>query len=491
MNTFSSRKIIALVLFLKIALAFFFIFLQEKTPSLSFLSDIDTSEYIAPMDNYVDYGNYALTPTSEPYAGRLPGFVFPYLLFRLLFSKTVSSLLLGFFILGISVVSSYCLIKIIKTYTHYLLPMLLALLALEIIPYYWRFNWTLHPNYLAASLLIILIFFIQRNLQTPIKRELFLIGFLLIWIMLLRGFTILFIPITLFIFFIALKQKQFSLKRIVIHLLIIIIPIFFIESVWIARNLIALKQFVPLQTSFVPGSNNKSSEYTYESRTKYSIFKLRELIACWGGDNFWYFKNADMKWFTEADDSLPANRMFSENIFGGSFTPQLLDSLKNDVSFSYSVGLTKSQHDSIEEHIVNFSEQLKTEFKKNKPFYFYFVAPIKRCGNLVIANTVQDWIGVSFKKSSLAFKTLKLLSLAVYYLMLIIGIYTVFFNLKFIVRDTFLLLLTLFAGSILFTFMFIVNAAHYSYFIYGYIPLCILNFIFFTIIRVGRVPAQL
>lgn len=48
---------------------------------------------------------------TEPYAGRLPGFVFPYIVFRAIFSEITANILLGCFILfePSLVIASYAL----------------------------------------------------------------------------------------------------------------------------------------------------------------------------------------------------------------------------------------------------------------------------------------------------------------------------------------------------------------------------------------------
>lgn len=441
-----------------------------------FIDNPDRSEYLRPIDNFVDHGHYSLSPEGEPYAGRLPGYVLPYLPIRLIFNQLTSIWLLGLFTLLMSAIATFKLIKLFKKNNSPWWLIALLITCIEVLPYYWHWDWAIHPNSLAVSCLILSFCSLQNYFESQKKSSLLAAGFFIAWVFMLRGFTFLFIPATLLVIFVfQWKQKKKTITNI-IELGIFILPLFMAEASWIGRNYISLHKFIPLQTTFVPGNDNINNEYGYRSYTKYSMLKLREMINCWGGDNFWYFKNADMKWFTDDENKLPASVQFNASVFTGKITPELLDELKGTVVYSFNPSLNQNQHDSIEKIIVEKSTNLKREFMSNKAWYFYTVAPFKRISNLAIKNTTQDWPGKSFKESGILEKIFKLLSLALY----VIGSVSLIFALPFMWKkhksNPLFQLLLLYFLSVVLVFALVINSAHYSYFMYGFVPATILLF---------------
>lgn len=478
LKTLNTKNLLIVLSILLVKILLYLIFVNKNITPLYgnsiFIDNPDRSEYIAPIDNYIDGGIYSLSFQGSPYAGRLPGYVFPYILFRFVFSQNSSLILLGIFTVLISVVASFKLFKMITKHTASNTAGIISLIALEFLPYYWHWDWTLHPNSLSASCLIIAICFLHQFLSQQNKRDLFYAGFFLAWLFFLRGFTFLFIPITIPVLYFFMKKNQYTFKKTLICLSLFISPLLFSETAWISRNFITLNQFIPLQTSFVPGANSSNGEYGYGSFTKYSMTKLRELINCWGGDNFWYFKNADLNWFASKDSPVSAKDQFSDKIFSEKLSPADLEELRHAVSYSFNHDLSLTQHDSIEKIIVQKSLELKDEFMKSHAAYFYFVAPFMRLNNFLLKNTTQDWPGLAFKDSPIWKKILKLLSLFIYGSSLVTVLTLIIIKFKSILHQCLSLLLMLYTFCIILTFAFVINSAHYSYYIFGYVPSVIL-----------------
>lgn len=435
-----------------------------------FIDNPDRAEYISPIDNLIDSGSYSLTENGEPYAGRLPGFVFPYIFFRLLFASKTSMILLGLFALALSLFASLKLSELMLKWTNSMFATIATLFALEFFSYYWHWDWTLHPNSISSSSLILSICYLFEYFQLQKNKHLLLAGTFLAWLFMLRGFTFLLLPVTTLCILLFMKQKGLDIKKIMKSTMILLFPVLLFESCWVLRNFISLHQFIPLQTSFVPGANSSNAEYGYGSYTKYSMTKLREMINCWGGDNFWYFQSADMKWFTDPEIKTKASDQFSKRIFSKDLTPEMLDELKGSVIFSLDKNLTQQAHDSLEDLIIKKSIQNRKTFMETKSSYFYFIAPFKRINNLLAKNTVQDWPGISFKNSSVIQKAIKLSSLGIYFLSLIAFLFFSIYKFKRIRTEPFLLMLFLYTISTLLVFGFVINSAHYSYYIFGYIP---------------------
>jgi hypothetical protein len=459
---------------LKIAIYYIFIpsALNVKHAGPVFLDHPDNGEYLTPSDNLVKYGTFSLSEGGEPYAGRLPGFIFPYLPLRILFEEEVARFLLGCFIISMSIWASIAIAQMLYERTGTIWAPVLAVVLLSVLPYYWHYDWTLHPNSLAASCTVLFIFYGHCYLKSSKSSYLVTAGFFLAWLFMLRGFTLVFIPVCSALLAYYLRSKKgSSIQTLLLSLLIFLSPLILFEGIWITRNYLALHQIVPLQTAFVPGADNNTPEYDFTSKTKNSMMKVRELIDCWGGDNFWYFRNSDMRWFISDPAVTPsAGSWFGSKIFSNRMSPSAIDSLRANVRYSFSSKLSPAQHDSIEKAITEKSEHYARQFKSDKFVYYYLFAPVKRLSNLFIKNTSQDWPGSDFKSSGMVQKALKLLSVFFYGLVLFLLIPALFVCVFKRHPDPLEGLLVSLIVSLIFVFAFVLNVAHYNYFIFGYVP---------------------
>lgn len=477
-------KWLVLAFSIKLFLYFLFIY-NDNSPrrkfSGPFIKSADHSEYITPIDNLIEYGNYALGSDSEPYAGRLPGFVFPYIIFRAIFNESTSNILLGSSILLLSVIASYALGLLLFNLARKRWAFITGFLLINFIPYFWHYDWTLHTSSLGVSCLIFFIYYFQCYTTHPIKKHLLCAGFFLTWLVLLRGFCLVYLPIALIFIFAFEKKAGKDLKQILAGVFIFLLPFSIAETAWVTRNFISLHKFVPLQTSFVPGTESKNPEYGIQSITKYSLTKLRELVFTWGGENAWYFPDSDISWFAWKGGKNNDDFKFDESIFFDGFNKDTLIALKKDVFYSYRDSLTKHQRDSIENKIMRTSEHLKAKFKANKTIYYYFYTPFKRFKNYLFRNVTQDWPGPPFSNLNILQKLLRYISLLSYFLLLIqIVIFPfLFWKHKRIHKgSTFYLLFYLFLLASILPFMFLIAMSHYTYFIFGFtmlIPIFVYN----------------
>ncbi len=479
-------KWLLLALVIKLILYFLFIFpdnneYAKREFSGPFIKSPDHAEYVNPIDNLIEKGTYALQGYSEPYAGRLPGFVFPYVIFRAIFAEKTANILLGIFILVLAILASYVLSLLLFNLTKKRWAFVTGFLLMNFVPYFWHYEWTLHPSSLGVSCLIFFSYGFYEYISSGAKKALVIAGVYLAWLVLLRGFCLLYLPIVICFLFYFERSAGKKLKNILITCFIFLLPFGIFESMWITRNFISLHKFVPLQTSFVPGGDSKNQEYGYQSITKYSLTKVRELIFTWGGENAWYFPDSDISWFAWKGGQNNTSPQFSESIFYDGFTKDSLIALRKDVIHSYSDSLTDKQHDSIEAKIVNTSIHLKEKFIANKAAYFYLLSPLKRTKNYLLRNPTQDWPGFSFSESNILQKILKLLSIGSYFILLLQVLIFPFLywrnSKKINFSKFYLMLYVILLGSIL-PFSFLIVMSHYTYFIFGFtmlIPIFVFN----------------
>jgi hypothetical protein len=468
-----------LLLSLLIKSLLYFIFIYNNTAPAKhfygcFVEAVDHDEYIRPIDNYIDKGTYSLDGTSEPYAGRLPGFVFPYILFRALFDQNAALILLGIFILTLSILSSYTISLLMFQLTGKKWAFICAFLAMNFIPFYWYFDWSLHVNSLGVSCLVFFLYYIYNFFETNKTKSLIYAGFFIAWLALLRGFCLIWIFVAfIYLLYFHIRNKN-SAKKIILSSFLFLMPFMVFETAWTIRNYISLHDFIPLQTSFVPGSKSKNPEYNTGMVTKNSMMSVRKLIFAWGGDNTWYFPNADMAWFVKERDPIIDNFEFDDKIFCEGLTQDSLAKLKSSIIYSFAAIHDKKTQDSIETVIETTAERYYANFLQHNKSYFYFRAPFKRLKHYLFRNPTQNWPGPSFSSGNILQQPFKVISVFEYALLLFLGlIFPVVYFLKRKSKNKkyhFSLIYILLLGNVL-PFMYLILMSHYYYFIFGYVLL--------------------
>jgi 4-amino-4-deoxy-L-arabinose transferase-like glycosyltransferase len=477
-------KWILSALFIK--LLFYFLFIQadhsvRRNPVGMFQRSTDHNEYIRPIDNLFERGVYALDGKDEPYAGRLPGFVFPYIVFRAVFTEHTSNILLGTFILLLSALASYVLALLIFRLTKERFAFVASFFLMNCLPFFWHYDWTIHANSLGVSCTVLFMYFFYGYLNNTKNSDLLKAGFFLAWLVLLRGFCLVYIPVVLVYLFVFLFRSKKSFSSIIRSSLFLLLPFLIFESAWVTRNYLSLNKLVLFQTSFVPGSASRNPEYSNKYISKNSMMSVRKLIFDWGGDNTWYFPNADMAWFVKEKDPIINDFKFDDRIFFEGFTMDSLRSLKTTIIYSYTQELDEKRQDSVEHVIETTAERYHQRFCANKKGYLYLIAPFKRLKNYILRNVTQDWPGPSFKDSNLLQKGCKLLSLFEYLLILVcLVLFPVVVFKKRIDHKNYLSLLYILALTNVLSFMWLINFAHYSYFMFAYclsLPLLIVSIV--------------
>src|ERR1051326_4463210 len=278
--------------------------IAEKHSFLSFLDifhrSSDHKEFFFPINNLIENGNYSLS-NHTPYAGRLPGYIFPYGIFRSLFAEDIALFLLGIFQLAIKSFSVLCLLRILDSFSISRRLQYVAAGLYLFIPYFWHWDYYYHPNTVSVSLFIILLDCLNRLKSKFSYAQILFCGLLTCYLFLIRPFLGFFFVTTAIFIAAILYKERFHVNKIALVLIIYGAPLFTSESVWVARNYYSFKRFIPFQTSFVPFADNSRSEYSYGSLAKYSMTKVRSLISAWGGECYWYFPQSEMGWFLDFD----------------------------------------------------------------------------------------------------------------------------------------------------------------------------------------------
>ena len=90
------NALIALIVLFKVFILIYFVFqLDPSDPFIKRFISNDYSELLGPVDNLIETGTYEYVKNSKvPYADRMPGYMFPYVVFRYIFSQKTAVLLL-------------------------------------------------------------------------------------------------------------------------------------------------------------------------------------------------------------------------------------------------------------------------------------------------------------------------------------------------------------------------------------------------------------
>lgn len=438
----------------------------------------DYPEQLGTIDNLVDFGTLSQVAgvDAPPYAGRTPGFIFPYFFYRL-FTTT-------FVALQIQVILQMLLTVFAAKYMYELVLQYgekkgLALISFFVVCMFNYITWVdfeVCPESFSNSAYIIGAFFFNKYFTKNSFKYLWLSGILIAWCFFLRGYTI---PYAL-IFICALAYIHLFKKKdwflFIKASAIFFIPFTICVAVWTTRNYIQFKKIIPLQNTFVPGESYAiEKNYNYVAKT--SIIHIRKLVSAWGGDCLWTYPNTEMNWMLSMKDEEAEKYEFPEAIFCRGFTRDSLEMLRGLLKQSFRSDLSDEEHQKLEHLIISKSNSYLQTFKEQHPL-IYSMRPILRAKNFFNKNAVADW---PIKKGTVVYYY-KVLPLLLYYLIVIgalIGLVWL------VIKKRMNIILSLFFGHILillFEFGYFIELIQYRYFATAYLGCVFIFFVFISMI---------
>ena len=448
----------------------------------------DYSELLAPVDNLIDHGTYAKSSDiHHPYIGRLPGYMFPYVIFRAFFSQKSAVFLLLLFQFLLALSSSYALYLLLRDSVKASIPLsYLGIIIYTFFNYSIAWEFRTYPESITLSCFIIGTFYLLKSLTNQNKKLLLLSGFFFAWMFFLRGFLLLyFLPISVILFIPLLRSK--NLKLISIRFLLFFIPLLVMETSWISRNYYNTGEFIPLQDnlSYSFSEESLTEKYPFDSPYKPTILILRELIAEWGGDNVHFYPNSEMGYFL-SNDNLKIENHFPDYIFNDSFTPKDILEINERCKASFKSNLSLTERIKHETQLWETISEKSNLFKTSHGSML-FISSFNKFKNLVFRNVTSDWPGKSFSESSLIYKIYKLLILSCYFTpILLSGISLIFFLFKPKRINTVTIFFFLCLSILCLTFMFLINVSEFKYFMTGWVSSLIIS-ISFLQITLGKV----
>lgn len=453
-----------------IVLSFFFFKATQSNYEINGLAIIhnDFSEFIEPCNQLLERGKYALKDSNEPYMGRLPGYGFPYLIFRLLFSEFISIQLTVLSQIILSSFAIYALGLIIFFLTNNKKYFYFIIFIFPIFFFFNKEDLFTGPASFSYSAFTLHLFFLQQYFKHKKNKYLLISGGFLTWLFFLRPFTLVFIGSL--IFSITIK-RNFKIKHKVKMMIFLFLPFVLCEFVWTTRNYLNTERFIPLQDSYVPGQR---FDYTVgcgiNCTAKYSVLEVRKLIVSWGGNSNWFIPGTEMHWFFNKKKESDGEYTFlKKNIFSKGFNKDSLQNLKSIFLASFNQKINLEERKKIDRKILQKSRKFKNIFKENHPFQFYFTSYMLRFKNFLLINPTTDWPGESLKKSSLTYKIFKFFSIVIYYIVTISVLILTFFDYKSIKKETLINYCVMSNIILIITFVAFIELSTFSYYITGFI----------------------
>jgi len=371
------------------------------------------------VDNFFTTGVYEVYANSgEPFAGRLPGYSFPYLILQWIFGKSLALKLLIIFQILFSAIAALLAGKIVQEYTNSKLGFIIGLHAYLLSGALLHFDlFTLSESF-SFSALVTFFFFWNRYQNTKANKYLLLAGLFLAWAIFLRPFLGLLLP-----YFCTriLWTNRNSIYLILRKGLIFISFFIFFESAWIIRNYIVFDKLILLQTS-LPDSYGENGIYNSGAVASHIY-----LVRAFGGDNAEFRTGSEAWWFlwAEGDEFVSYDHS---------------DFVQNNLCFSINelqnlAIKLRSSFDPNNPNYLAISKEIEMEansyidcIQSNYPYKFFIRDPAIRASEYFFSNPTYLMPLPRFDQMSWHQKLVKLGSFAYYHLAVLVGLIFLLFN---------------------------------------------------------------
>ncbi|SKC43784.1 hypothetical protein [Ohtaekwangia koreensis] len=353
------------ILVIKLFQTGYFIYLTKCSNPEIEIGDItfasgDTFSYTGAMENYNQTGSYYFYNGKENvYAGRLPHYSIPYLLFRQFASQPLAYDLLAIFQLLIECIATYYLIRLFLNITNsnifsYILLGICLLASNATV-----FSIYASPESLSCSLLIFTLYHYHKFLKEPTNTNLFITGIFIGLLVTLKAyFVILFIPIGIQ-FLQEIKDIQWiTLRRIIAKTLIISTPLIILLSPWTIRNYTLYKRLIPLQINSTAGYNYTNAELAF-----------RRFVTAWGGD-FIHWEKTSAGCYFIPNPEIPCEFKMPAYAYTSKYSQTDIDSLRAKF-----IRLQKHYTEPLDKEVTATFDRFTREYKNEKPFQSHIIAP--------------------------------------------------------------------------------------------------------------------
>jgi hypothetical protein len=388
---------LCVMLFLKFGLLY--ILVKENRPTLLpetiAVCSGDCDSYLGAIDNYIEYGKY------EP-DFRMPGYGFPYYLFRLVADKNHAVNLLIVFQTALDAIAavllSLALYWITRRRAGFYLGIILYGVGISVSCYN---NWILTES-MTSSMLVFGFYFLVKYWRERKQISLFFAGIFITWSYFLRPINItIVIFFALTVFFIA-KQRRLS------AVLLFLIPAVIINTAWSARNYIVKgKPYLLTENLFIKSWYGDYGLAGLNFCQTFSDWKITYNFFENGGLN--YFGQAISR-FTTEDIKIP------DEIYTPDFNFDSLKAIQQLYKKRVTAYLDQPKRITIEDSISAKFIRYTASIKKYHPYIVYLKTPMLLTKSFILQGGVHNLFFMPYSYQPFYRKLIKLFFIIIYVL---------------------------------------------------------------------------
>lgn len=374
----------------------------------------DYSYFLGSIDNYFIYGTITDSDPTKAFAGRMPGYGMPYLLLRLVFKQSVAITLLMFAQVIFSVLANLWLGKLyLLLFDEKRGARVCSLIFATFAPLLVFNLFTLSESF-SVSAFIGYFYFLIWYIRAPRPHLLLLSGFFLGWLVFLRPFMGLLLPLTALFLWMNAPAKQW-----VRNCILVFLAFGCFELAWITRNYLALNRFIPLETPL-------NESYSERSSYRKSALAIRGMINAFGGESGEFYPGAEGAWFHSNDKRPVPDDLFTPRFLQLVPADSLLH-LKAIFLGSGSPDNSESVCDSLNELAYRTAGRYAAVYRRAHPLHSYLLVPVAKVFEFVFTNGTILMMMPPFNEMNILEKSIKLIYFLHYYFILLSGILFGFF----------------------------------------------------------------
>ncbi|MEO5569829.1 MAG: glycosyltransferase family 39 protein [Bacteroidia bacterium] len=410
----------------------------EKSIGFVGLKQNDYEYFLGTVDQYFEKGmfQYEFSP-GKPFAGRMPGYSAPYMLFRFLVSSKETALFLLFSLqILLGAISVYLISRIAEKIFQSSKAFLYSFILLAVSAHTAIFDVYSLSESFSVSAICFFLYYIFKYFEERKAVYLLLSGFFITWAFFLRPFLgtlLILFPLALILY----ERKNLSVSKFITTCFLFFIPFVICESAWIYRNFVVMKKFIPLETSL-------SESYGEMGAYRTSAISIRHLIQAWGGVDMEFEGGSEANWFHVTPLAQANDYIFPTFAFNASFNKDSLIQLKKIFNASVDTSLTAVERDSLNMLASAIALRYTDDYRSKNMFRYYFINPVKRFYRLLFTNTTGMLPMTPFNQMNLLQKMVKLFYFSLYLFVTIagtIGMTLFFFSQKKLTAPAFILVI--------------------------------------------------
>jgi hypothetical protein len=191
--------------------------------------------------------------------------------------------------------------------------------------------------------------------------------FLSILVCLKVYYILLFLPVGIYFLRDGSEIFRQRLAKAIIKSALVSLPLLVLLAPWVIRNYLLLNRFIPFQETPTAGYNYSKSELAF-----------RKYVTSWGGEIIFWSQNSAGCYFMPKD-KVPCDFQIPAHAFTKNYGPSQVEEVR-----TLFIQLQNNYSDSLDKKVSNLFFQMQSEFKKENPFQYYILSPVKLTSKFLI-----------------------------------------------------------------------------------------------------------